>query len=235
MNNPKSVFVAIAGRPNAGKSTLTNYLVGEKIAIVSDKPQTTRTRINGVLTKGETQYVFIDTPGMHKAKNKLSDQMLKSIRESVTDVDVILMMADATKKISPIEHNLIDSFKDRKTDVVLLINKVDLVKDKSELLSLIKEYSELYDFKEIIPISVRQRIGVGKADLRADFRKIAREHGLHGCLCANGHIARRFDDAVGRMKAPEPGAGLLAFVDQFILKILHRNSLALLEEHCIAE
>ena len=158
MNNPKSVFVAIAGRPNAGKSTLTNYLVGEKIAIVSDKPQTTRTRINGVLTKGETQYVFIDTPGMHKAKNKLSDQML--IRESVTDVDVILMMADATKKISPIEHNLIDSFKDRKTDVVLLINKVDLVKDKSELLSLIKEYSELYDFKEIIPISVRQRIGV---------------------------------------------------------------------------
>ena len=160
MNNPKSVFVAIAGRPNAGKSTLTNYLVGEKIAIVSDKPQTTRTRINGVLTKGETQYVFIDTPGMHKAKNKLSDQMLKSIRESVTDVDVILMMADATKKISPIEHNLIDSFKDRKTDVVLLINKVDLVKDKSELLSLIKEYSELYDFKEIIPISVRQRIGV---------------------------------------------------------------------------
>ena len=160
MKNPKSVFVAIAGRPNAGKSTLTNYLVGEKIAIVSDKPQTTRTRINGVLTKGETQYVFIDTPGMHKAKNKLSDQMLKSIRESVTDVDVILMMADATKKISPIEHNLIDSFKDRKTDVVLLINKVDLVKDKSELLSLIKEYSELYDFKEIIPISVRQRIGV---------------------------------------------------------------------------
>lgn len=160
MNNPKSVFVAIAGRPNAGKSTLTNYLVGEKIAIVSDKPQTTRTRINGVLTKGETQYVFIDTPGMHKAKNKLSDQMLKSIRESVTDVDVILMMADATKKISPIEHNLIDSFKDRKTDVVLLINKVDLVKDKSDLLSLIKEYSELYDFKEIIPISVRQRIGV---------------------------------------------------------------------------
>ena len=160
MNNPKSVFVAIAGRPNAGKSTLTNYLVGEKIAIVSDKPQTTRTRINGVLTKGETQYVFIDAPGMHKAKNKLSDQMLKSIRESVTDVDVILMMADATKKISPIEHNLIDSFKDRKTDVVLLINKVDLVKDKSDLLSLIKEYSELYDFKEIIPISVRQRIGV---------------------------------------------------------------------------
>ena len=83
--------------------------------------------------------------------------------------------------------------------------------------------------------ALEQVIGVGKADLRADFRKIAREHGLHGCLCANGHIARRFDDAVGRMKAPEPGAGLLAFVDQFILKILHRNSLALLEEHCIAE
>ncbi len=160
ISNPKSVFVAVAGRPNAGKSSLVNYLVGEKIAIVSEKPQTTRTRINGIVTKGETQYVFIDTPGMHKAKTKLSTHMLKSIRESITDVDLIIMMADATKKISAIEENLVDSLKDRHTDVVLLINKVDLIKDKSELLSLIKEYSELYDFKEIVPISVKKNIGL---------------------------------------------------------------------------
>ncbi len=155
----KSAFIAITGRPNAGKSSLTNLLVGEKVAIVSEKPQTTRTRINGVLTEGETQYVFIDTPGMHKARNKLSDQMVKSIRESIVDVDVILFMVDATKKISPIEHNLTDSFKAGKTDVILLINKVDLLKDKSLLLETIKSYSELFDFKEIIPISVKEKIG----------------------------------------------------------------------------
>ncbi len=109
MNNPKSVFVAIAGRPNAGKSTLTNYLVGEKIAIVSDKPQTTRTRINGVLTKGETQYVFIDTPGMHKAKNKLSDQMLKSIRESVshTGKPIKAKTVGQSKYVNSIKKNTI--------------------------------------------------------------------------------------------------------------------------------
>lgn len=155
----KSAFIAITGRPNAGKSSLTNLLVGEKVAIVSEKPQTTRTRINGVLTKGETQYVFIDTPGMHRAKNKLSDQMVKSIRESITDVDVIILMVDGTKKISPIENNLIESFKARNTDVILLINKIDLIKDKTSLLEIIKSYSELYDFKEIIPVSVKNRTG----------------------------------------------------------------------------
>ena len=139
----KTAFIAIVGRPNVGKSTLLNGILGEKVAIVSKKPQTTRTRINGVLTKGETQYVFIDTPGMHKAKNKLSDQMVKSIRESITDVDVIILMVDGTKKMSPIENNLIESFKAHNTDVILLINKVDLIKDKSSLLQTIKEYSEL--------------------------------------------------------------------------------------------
>ncbi len=157
--NTKSAFIAITGRPNAGKSSLTNLLVGEKVAIVSEKPQTTRTRINGVLTEGEIQYVFIDTPGMHKAKNKLSDQMVKSIRESITDVDVIILMVDATKKISPIELNLIESFKAKNTDVFLLINKIDLLKDKSQLLAIITEYNNLFDFKEIIPVSVRNRQG----------------------------------------------------------------------------
>ena len=151
----KSVFVAVTGRPNAGKSSLTNLLVGEKVAIVSPKPQTTRTRINGVLTKGETQFVFIDTPGMHKPKTKLSEQMVKAIDNSIADVEVSLLVVDATKKTSAIEERLIADFKTKKSDVILLINKVDLIKDKSELLGIIGGYSEMYDFAEIIPISVK--------------------------------------------------------------------------------
>ena len=154
----KNAFIAITGRANAGKSSLTNLLVGEKISIVSEKPQTTRNRINGVLTKGYTQYVFMDTPGMHKPKTKLSEHMVKSIRQSVDDVDCAILMADVTKKISSIEQDLIRSFASHGTAVVLLLNKVDLLKDKSEILKIIQQYSELYDFEEIIPISVKNRI-----------------------------------------------------------------------------
>ena len=154
----KSAFIANTGRPNAGKSSLTNLLVGEKVAIVSDKPQTTRTKINGILTKGDTQFVFIDTPGMHKPRNKLSQEMVKSIRNSIEDVDVAILMVDATKKLSKIEENLIENFKARKLNAILLINKVDLIKDKSELLELIAGVSKLYDFDEVIPISVRKKI-----------------------------------------------------------------------------
>ena len=154
----KSVFVAITGRPNAGKSSLTNLLVGEKVAIVSEKPQTTRMKINGILTKGEMQYVFIDTPGMHKAKTKLSEEMVKSIKNSIEDVDVAVLMVDATKKLSKIEENLIENFKIRKLNVILLINKVDLIKDKSELLQTIELLTKQYDFAEVIPISVKKQI-----------------------------------------------------------------------------
>lgn len=154
----KNAFIAITGRANAGKSSLTNLLVGEKVSIVSEKPQTTRNRINGVLTKGDIQFVFIDTPGMHKPKTKLSEHMVKSIRRSVDDVDCAILMADVTKKLSSIEQDLIRSFASRGTAVVLLLNKVDLLKDKSEILKIIQQYSELYDFEEIIPISVKNRI-----------------------------------------------------------------------------
>lgn len=153
----RSVFVAVTGRPNAGKSSLTNLLVGEKIAIVSPKPQTTRTRINGVLTKGETQFVFIDTPGMHKPRTKLSENMVKAIENSVADVEVSLLVVDATKKPAAYEEKLIADFKAKNCDVILLINKVDLIKDKTELLGIIDSYSKMYDFTEIIPISVKNR------------------------------------------------------------------------------
>lgn len=158
----KNAFIAITGRPNAGKSSLTNLLVGEKISIVSEKPQTTRNRINGVLTEGDTQFVFIDTPGMLRAKTKLAEHMVKSVRASVDDVDCAILMADATKKVSAVEQELIRSFAQRGTQVVLLLNKIDLIKDKEALLPIISQYSALYDFEEIIPISVKRRINTDK-------------------------------------------------------------------------
>lgn len=153
----KNVFTAIMGRPNVGKSSLTNLLVGEKVSIVSDKPQTTRNRINGVLTKGETQFVFIDTPGMLKPRTKLGERMVKSIRTAFDDVDCAVLMVDVTRKISPVERELTRSFESRETPVILLLNKIDRIRDKKELLPIIDEYSKLYDFAEIIPTSVKTR------------------------------------------------------------------------------
>jgi GTP-binding protein Era len=155
--NRKTVFAAVCGKTNAGKSSLVNLLVGEKVAIVSEKPQTTRTRINGVLTKDDTQFVFVDTPGFHKEKSALSKHMLKSIRSSVAGVDVILLLADCTKRPF-VEKDLLDN----STDVILLLNKVDLVKDKATLLTLIEDYSKLREFVEIIPISVKKEINTEK-------------------------------------------------------------------------
>ncbi len=153
MNNTKNAFITIVGRPNAGKSSLFNALVGEKIAAVSAKSQTTRTKITGVLTKAETQYVFMDTPGMHKAKNKLSEHMVKTINDSVADVDIALLVVDCTKKVSQTERDFVAGFK-KKSKVVLILNKIDLLKDKSEVMEKIEQYSEIYDFTEIIPVSV---------------------------------------------------------------------------------
>lgn len=158
----KNVFTAITGRPNVGKSSLTNLLVGEKISIVSDKPQTTRNRINGVLTEGEVQYVFIDTPGVLRARNRLGEHMRKSIRTSMEDVDAAILIVDVTKKVSDAERELIRSFEQNGTDVILLLNKIDLVRDKNSLLPLIAQYNELYDFAEVIPISVKTRANTDK-------------------------------------------------------------------------
>jgi len=153
----RTVFAAVCGRANAGKSSLVNLLVGEKIAIVSDKPQTTRKSVNGILTKGDVQYVFVDTPGMHKARNALSEHMIKSIRSSVGGVDVVLFMADCTKKTY-----LPKELESNGADIILLLNKIDLFPDKNLLLPIIDAYSKLRDFAEIIPISVKTGDNTGK-------------------------------------------------------------------------
>ena len=153
MNNTKNVFVTIIGRPNAGKSSLLNALIGEKIAAVSAKPQTTRTKITGVLTKDEIQYVFMDTPGMHKSKNKLSEHMINAVNESVSDAEIITLVADCAKKPSEVEKVLTNNVKSSKSKVILALNKIDLLENKDELIKRIAEYSDIYDFDEVIPIS----------------------------------------------------------------------------------
>lgn len=156
----KTAFVSIVGRANVGKSSLFNKMVGEKIAAVSNKPQTTRTKITGIVTRGETQYIFIDTPGMHKAKTKLSIHMVDNINEAVNDVETAIFVVDCTKEIGNNEITLINSFKRTGKKVILAVNKIDLLSDKSALIEILSNYSKLYDFEDIIPISVLEDDGL---------------------------------------------------------------------------
>ena len=135
MSKTTSAFIAIVGKPNVGKSSILNKIIGQKIAIVSDKPQTTRTKISGIITKDEMQLVFIDTPGLHKPKNTLGEYMVKAVNEGMADVDCCLLVVEANTKITPAEEELIAKFKKRNLKAVLAINKVDLLKDKEEYLS----------------------------------------------------------------------------------------------------
>lgn len=155
----KSAFVAIVGKPNVGKSSLLNLLVGEKIAIISDKPQTTRTRITGVLTEGETQLVFIDTPGLHKPKNKLGDYMVKQVTDSVGDVDCAVFVTDPLGEVTEAEMQLIENIRQLHLPAILVINKIDTLQNKEDMVKKMVTISGMYDFEEVVPISVYQKDG----------------------------------------------------------------------------
>lgn len=160
MDSQKSAYIAIVGRPNVGKSTILNKLIGEKIAIVSKKPQTTRTRIMGVLTEGEDQLVFLDTPGLLKPRNSLGDYMVRSVTAAIEGVDSCLLVVQAGAPLSKADEELIGRFKKGHVPAVLAINKIDLLGDKTKLMEQIAEYSGLYSFEAVVPVSAEKGDGM---------------------------------------------------------------------------
>lgn len=163
----KSAFITLIGRPNVGKSSLMNKMLGQKVAIVSDKPQTTRTRIMGIFTFGETQLVFIDTPGFHKPRNLLGENMMKAVGEGINDVEAAVLVVDAAPdfkfnpdSLPPAELQLIENLKAKKLPCILVINKIDLLPEKDALLELITAYNALYSFDAVIPLSAKTGDGV---------------------------------------------------------------------------
>lgn len=172
----KSAFVAIVGKPNVGKSSLLNLLVGEKIAIISDKPQTTRTRITGVLTEEETQLVFIDTPGLHKPKNKLGDYMVKQVSDSVGDVDCAVFVTDPLGEVTESEKQLIENIRQLHLPAILVINKIDTLANKDDMVKKMVEISQMYPFEQVVPISVKEKDGT---KLLLDLIKEQAQEGPH--------------------------------------------------------
>ena len=168
----KTAVVSVVGRPNVGKSTLTNKLVGQKVAIVSSKPQTTRTRITGLLNKNGTQYVFLDTPGLHKPRSRLGDYMCKVVTDTVSEVDVAVLVVEPIPNIGPAEESLIAQIKQHHMPAILVINKIDTVK-KEELLAVIATYAAAHEFDAVVPISART--GEGVEELLTEIDKYAIE------------------------------------------------------------
>lgn len=160
IKEPRTAFIAIVGCPNVGKSSILNRLLGEKIAIVSPKPQTTRTRIMGVLTQGETQLVFTDTPGYHRPKNKLGQNMVRAVSDGIRDVDAAMLVVEPTGEIREEEITLVKKFRDCELPAILAINKIDTVENKEDLLARISSFTTLYDFKAIVPVSARDGNGL---------------------------------------------------------------------------
>ena len=156
----KSGIITICGRPNVGKSTLTNALVGEKVAIVTNKPQTTRNRICGVRTRGESQFVFVDTPGLHKARTRLGDYMVNVVKESVADVDAVMLLVEPIPNVGGPEEQLIARMKKLSCPAVLVINKVDTLDKKEKLLEVIQTYEQVHQFQAVVPISAKTGKGV---------------------------------------------------------------------------
>src|SRR6266487_1511192 len=157
-----SGFVSILGRPNVGKSTLMNSLIGTKIAIVANKPQTTRTGIQGVLTLPTAQIVFVDTPGIHKARSSLNKRMMDAVREALDQRDLLLYVADATAPFTTVGREALDMVKKSQTPTFLVLNKIDLLRDKPALLPLIERYRAAHDFAEYFPVSARRPEGLGE-------------------------------------------------------------------------
>ena len=160
MSIKKSGMISIIGRPNVGKSTLTNALVGEKVAIVSNKPQTTRNRICAILNRGESQFVFLDTPGLHKARTRLGDYMVNVVKESVADVDAVMLLVEPIPNVGGPEAELIARIKTLGCPSVLVINKVDTLEHKEELLEVIQTYGQAHEFTAVVPVSARTGEGV---------------------------------------------------------------------------
>ena len=158
--NTKSVMIAICGRPNVGKSTLTNTVVGEKVAIVSNKPPTTRNRICGIRDRGDTQLVFLDTPGFHRPRTKLGDYMVNVVEQSVANVDLALLLVEPIDNLGPQEEALIEQFRQRDVPAILVINKTDTVEDKESLLPVIARYNHAFPFAATVPISAKTNDGV---------------------------------------------------------------------------
>ncbi len=173
MSTEKTAFIAIVGRPNVGKSSILNKILGQKITIVSSKPQTTRTRIMGVYTKEEIQLVFIDTPGLHKPRNSLGKYMVRSINESVAGVDACLLVAECDKDPGETEKLLMERFKGMNIPAVLALNKIDRLKEKSDVIAQISSYSKEFDFTDIVPVSAQT--GEGIDELIAALSKQADE------------------------------------------------------------
>ncbi len=169
----KTAFIAIVGKANVGKSSLLNRMLGQKIAIVSSKPQTTRTKIMGVLTQGETQLVFTDTPGFHNPHNKLGEKMNEAVGDTVGGVDACLFLVEPKGEINEQELQLIEMFKKRKMTVILAINKIDMIKDKQELAARIAYLSSLYDFYSVVPVSATE--GDNVDELLDELDKLAFE------------------------------------------------------------
>lgn len=162
MTENKTAFIAIVGKPNVGKSSILNRILGQKIAIVSDKPQTTRTRIMGVLTKGETQLVFTDTPGFHKPKTKLGEKMIKAVGDSISGVDACLFVVEPYGELKDSELLLIEKFKKEKMPVILAINKIDTVEEKTDLMGRITELTKLFQFTAVVPVSATKNDGINE-------------------------------------------------------------------------
>ncbi len=168
----KTAMITIAGRPNVGKSTLTNRLVGEKVAIVTNKPQTTRNRIFAIVNRGSTQIVLLDTPGFHKARTRLGEYMVKVVSDSVADVDAVALIVEPINNIGTQEELLIQRIKELGVPAILVINKIDTV-EKQDILAIIAKYAAAHDFDAIVPISAKN--GDGITELLDEFEKFAVE------------------------------------------------------------